>query len=598
MAADIVANPNNINTDHSGDNAYGVNETVNDAENGVVDIQTGGKIDRAWGGYSSDGIAKTNQASLSGGEAISVTGGGSRNNDADNNQVSISAGTVAHEVTGGRSLEKDATNNRVSITGGQMRGVRGGISTGGVGSAKDNQVSITGGEVSLDISGGVSNNGDATNNYVSIDGGTVERYVYGGKAEHHANYNQVSISDGTIKLKVTGGYSSAQNADNNQITISGGTVERSVIGGDSTKGVAKDNQVTMSAGTVESVIGGNSREGVATNNHVSITGGTVENGVIGGSSNKGTATNNHVSISGGTFSGNIRAGRGIETASTVTDNTLTIEGGSFKETVRLSGYGYYDQAATTGGNSMHLKIAGLNIDNISRFNNLYFYLPNSVNNGDNVVTLQASSTDLSAAAFGVCAAAFGVCAAVGSPLTVGDTVTLIQAQNLSTSSDTPPNTTAGMTGCSPDYEFTLQKVNNALIATVTKAPGGINTYSIGGTVSGLSGTLVLQNNGGDDLTLTADGGFTFATPVANGGSYAVSVFANPAGQTCSVNNASGTVNGGPVTGVSVTCQATSAPQQGTAQPVPGLGGKALALLMLILAAITAWFIHRRSATVL
>ena len=28
-------------------------------------------------------------------------------------------------------------------------------------------------------------------------------------------------------------------------------------------------------------------------------------------------------------------------------------------------------------------------------------------------------------------------------------------------------------------------------------------YTVAGTVSGLSGTLVLQNNGGDDLTVTA-----------------------------------------------------------------------------------------------
>ena len=33
---------------------------------------------------------------------------------------------------------------------------------------------------------------------------------------------------------------------------------------------------------------------------------------------------------------------------------------------------------------------------------------------------------------------------------------------------------------------------------------GTHDYSIGGTVSGLSGTLALQNNGGNDLTITAD----------------------------------------------------------------------------------------------
>ena len=49
-----------------------------------------------------------------------------------------------------------------------------------------------------------------------------------------------------------------------------------------------------------------------------------------------------------------------------------------------------------------------------------------------------------------------------------------------------------------------------------------NTYTIGGTISGLVGTgLVLQDNGGDNLAITSNGNFTFATPVASGGAYAV-----------------------------------------------------------------------------
>ena len=42
----------------------------------------------------------------------------------------------------------------------------------------------------------------------------------------------------------------------------------------------------------------------------------------------------------------------------------------------------------------------------------------------------------------------------------------------------------------------------------------MTTYSVGGTVSGLSGTVVLQDNGGDDLSVTASGPFTFATKLA------------------------------------------------------------------------------------
>ena len=54
-------------------------------------------------------------------------------------------------------------------------------------------------------------------------------------------------------------------------------------------------------------------------------------------------------------------------------------------------------------------------------------------------------------------------------------------------------------------------------------------FTVGGTVSGLSGTVVLQDNGGDDLTVTANGSFTFATQAGGGAAYAVTVKTNPCG---------------------------------------------------------------------
>ena len=80
-----------------------------------------------------------------------------------------------------------------------------------------------------------------------------------------------------------------------------------------------------------------------------------------------------------------------------------------------------------------------------------------------------------------------------------------------------------------------------------------STYSIGGTVSGLSGTVVLQDNGGDDLSVSSNGAFTFATPLATGAAYNVTVKTNPSGQTCSVSGGTGTVASANVTSVAVTC---------------------------------------------
>jgi len=80
--------------------------------------------------------------------------------------------------------------------------------------------------------------------------------------------------------------------------------------------------------------------------------------------------------------------------------------------------------------------------------------------------------------------------------------------------------------------------------------------TIGGSVAGLFGKLVLQNNSGDKLTVTANGAFTFPTLLQNGASYSVSVVTQPASSTCAITNGTGAATAN-VTSVSVTC--TSAP---------------------------------------
>jgi hypothetical protein len=85
-----------------------------------------------------------------------------------------------------------------------------------------------------------------------------------------------------------------------------------------------------------------------------------------------------------------------------------------------------------------------------------------------------------------------------------------------------------------------------------------NGYSVGGTVAGLTGTLVLQDNGGDALTLTTNGVFTFNTPLASGSTYTATVSTPPAGQACTITNASGTITAAAVTSIAVNCTSTVA----------------------------------------
>src|SRR5205085_1109046 len=73
---------------------------------------------------------------------------------------------------------------------------------------------------------------------------------------------------------------------------------------------------------------------------------------------------------------------------------------------------------------------------------------------------------------------------------------------------------------------------------------GTDAFTIGGTVTGLSGAgLVLENNAGDPLTVSVDGSFTFGAPVASGAPYSVAVKTQPTNpwQTCTVANGTGLV---------------------------------------------------------
>lgn len=94
----------------------------------------------------------------------------------------------------------------------------------------------------------------------------------------------------------------------------------------------------------------------------------------------------------------------------------------------------------------------------------------------------------------------------------------------------------------------------SLMAAVVACGGGDDdssaTYTVGGTVTGSVGPVVLQLNGGNDLTLAAPGSFSFPTGLPSGANYAVSV---NAAQNCSVANGSGTMGGGNVTNVTITC---------------------------------------------
>ncbi|MFO1480541.1 MAG: chitobiase/beta-hexosaminidase C-terminal domain-containing protein [Turneriella sp.] len=98
-----------------------------------------------------------------------------------------------------------------------------------------------------------------------------------------------------------------------------------------------------------------------------------------------------------------------------------------------------------------------------------------------------------------------------------------------------------------------------------------STYSIGGTISGLSGTVVPQNNAGNNLSVSANGSFAFSTTLTTGTNYAVTVLTQPTGQTCNVTSGSGTVASANVTNVSVSCTNNTYTIGGTISGLSGHG---------------------------
>jgi hypothetical protein len=96
------------------------------------------------------------------------------------------------------------------------------------------------------------------------------------------------------------------------------------------------------------------------------------------------------------------------------------------------------------------------------------------------------------------------------------------------------------------------------------APAPSPPFSIGGTTTGLSGAVVLQETTtGDSIAVTSNASFKFPKEVASNASYAVSVYKQPAGQTCTVSSGSGTATDD-VTNIAVSCANDPLTVSGTA----------------------------------
>jgi hypothetical protein len=103
-----------------------------------------------------------------------------------------------------------------------------------------------------------------------------------------------------------------------------------------------------------------------------------------------------------------------------------------------------------------------------------------------------------------------------------------------------------------------------------------DTFSLGGSVTGLMGSgLVLQNNGRNNLNVSADGPFTFSEELASNSDYNVQVAQHPSNptQVCSVVNDSGRgrVTNADIASVQISCSTSNFTVGGAINNLAGSG---------------------------
>lgn len=156
------------------------------------------------------------------------------------------------------------------------------------------------------------------------------------------------------------------------------------------------------------------------------------------------------------------------------------------------------------------------------------------------------------------------------PFTFATTVSGGASYNVTVSSQ-PTNPSQTCTVAHGSGTISGSDVTNVAVTCTT------NTYTIGGAVSGLTGTgLVLALNGTNNPAISTAGAYTLAPAVESGSTYAVTVVTQPTNppQTCTIASGSGTVQSGNVTNVAVTCTTNTYSVGGY---VSGLVGSGLTL---------------------
>jgi Galactose oxidase, central domain/Kelch motif len=280
---------------------------------------------------------------------------------------------------------------------------------------------------------------------------------------------------------------------------------------------------------------------------------------------------------------------GLPQSSTSTGGTGTGTGFTIGGTVSgLSGTGLVLQ--DNGGDNLSVTVSGPFVFPTAVTGAYAVSIKTQPTNPTQICTITAGSGTATANVTSVAIA----CTTAAANATVGVTVTGLPSTPGSTPLVLQDNGSDSLTiSANGSYTF-KQPVNGAYAVTVETQPTGPNelcsvtkgsgvatanvtgiavscgdSFTVGGSVTGLIGTgLVLQDNSGDNLTVTTNGNFTFKTPLLTAAAYSVSILTQPTGaQQCTASQNTGTIASANVINVAIDCTA----------PTFAIGGQVLGL---------------------
>lgn len=483
---------------------------------------TGGNFYAIFGGGSAEGIAEYNSVTVEGATVIEgrVAGGLATEGVARHNSVTISGTAEIKEGVFGGTVDRgkdpaDLIDNSVMISGGKIGDVVFGAYTEGSGIVAYNSVTLTDGLINGEVYGGASTkNGIAEYNSVTVSGGTIHMLATGGVSiDNVARYNNVTVTGGTIKGSIYGGMSEI-NAIENKVMISGGNIGGDVCGAESkAESSATGNEVIISGTpTFESAYGTNiygasTFDGEITGNKVTISGRPVFKfndpdkniKIYGGYVDRdGNVTGNSVEINGDMkFTESLEIYGGYGGTGAVTGNSVTISGRPTFAADSVIYGGYSASGGEVSGNILNIKSTDITVSNIKNFDVYNFYLPDTVQAGDVLLTVTGGSsneqTDLKGSSVNV-----GITGSAPA-LKSGDNVTLLHNANgiLADGMTVYGKMTQGV---SLEYDFTTVLQNgDSLVTTIIKSGISDDTKSLVETQAAAAGFI----NSGADLLVSS-----------------------------------------------------------------------------------------------